>query len=151
MQCFFKAASCSIQCPDNIIISGLCPLFYYALKDYQPAPTERVRFKERDEKINKGPMKHPLSDDFHELKTAKQARVSSQKSSNKWHMSPKGGGSGQEREREGDPSTESKSCDLQVAFSSPPHESKRGRKRSLSGSSVSDDSLSPPLVKVNHR
>ena len=64
-------------------------------------------------------------------------------------MSPKGGG--QAREREGGPSTVSKSFDLQEAPPPPPHESKRGQKRSPSGSSVSDDSVSPPPVKVNNR
>ena len=66
-------------------------------------------------------------------------------------MSPKGGGSEQEREREVDPSAVSKSSDLQLAPSRLPHESKRGQRRSPSGSSVSDDSLSLPLVEVNHR
>ena len=97
-------------------------------------------------------MKHRLSDDFGlQPKTVKQARVSSPKPSVKRYMSPKGGGSGQPREREGDPSAVSKSCDVQVAPSPPPHESKRGQKRSPSGSSVSDDSLSPLPVKVNYR
>ena len=59
-------------------------------------------------------------------------------------LSPKGGEQGRERET----SVASKSCDLQV---SPSHESKRGQTSSSSGSSVSDDSLSPPPVKVNYR
>ena len=79
----------------------------------------------------------------------KQTQVSGRKPSVKKHLSPKGGG--QAREREGDPSAVSKSFDLQDAPPPPPHESKRGQKRSPSGSSVSDDSVSPPPVKVNHR
>ena len=95
------------------------------------------------------PVKRQLSDDFSQKQmTAKQARVSSPKPSVKRHMSHKGGGSGQEREREWDPSAMSKSSDLQVAPFPPPHESKRGQKRSPTGSSGSDDSLSPPPVKV---
>ena len=91
-------------------------------------------------------MKHGISDDFsHEPKTVKQARVSSPKPSVKRHMSPKDGGSEQGRE---DSSAMSKSPDLQVAPSWPPHESKRGQKKS---SSVSDNSLSLPPAKVNHR
>ena len=65
------------------------------------------------------------------------------------HMSPKGGGSEQWREREVDPSAVSKSYGLQVAPPPLPHENKGGQKRSLSGSSESDDSPSPPTVKVN--
>ena len=98
------------------------------------------------------PVKHQLFDDFsHEQMTVKQARISSPKPSVKRHMSPKGGGSGQGREREVDPSAVSRSYDLEVAPRLPTHESKRGQKRSLSGSYESDDSLSPPPVKVNHR
>ena len=97
------------------------------------------------------PVKHRLPDDFNlEQKRVKQARVSSPKPSVKRHMSSKGGSSEQGREREGDPSVVSKSYDLQVAPHLPPHESNRGQKRSLSGSSGSDDSLPPPPVKVNH-
>ena len=66
-------------------------------------------------------------------------------------MSPKGGGSEQGREREVDPSAVSKSSDLQLAPSRLPRASNRGQKRSPSGSSVSDDSLLLPPVKVNHR
>ena len=99
------------------------------------------------------PVKHRLSDDFSlepELKTVKQARVSSPKPSVERHMSHKGGGSRQEREREWDSSAVSKNSDFQIAPPTPPH-NKRGQKRSPSGSSVSDDSLSPLPVKVNHR
>ena len=124
-------------------------MFYYALKDDQPASTEGVRFRERDRRINIAPVNHRLSDDFSLEPELKKVRVSSPKPSVERHMSSKGGGSGQGREREWDSSAVSKSSDFQVA--SPPHESKRGQKRSLSGSSVSDDSLSPPLVKVNYR
>ena len=133
-----------------LIISGLCSLFYYALKDDQPAPTKCVGFRERDGKIKKAPVKHRLSSDSSQVpKIVKKAQVSSLKPSVKRHMSSKGGGSEQGREREGDHSALSKSCDLQVA--PPPHASKSGQKRSLSGSSMSDDSLSPPLIKVNQR
>ena len=118
--------------------------------DDQPAITEGVKSKERDRRISMASVKRQLSDDFsQEQKTVKQARVSSSKPSVKRHMSHKGGGSEQWREREGDPSAVSTSCNLQVAPPTPPHESKRGQKRSLSGSSVSDDSLSPPTVTVN--
>ena len=99
------------------------------------------------------PVKHRLSDDFSlepELKTVKQARVSSPKPSVERHMSHKGGGSRQEREREYDSSAVSKSSDFQVAPPPPPYDNKRGQKRSPSGSSVSDDSLTPSPVKVNH-
>ena len=119
-------------------------MFYYA---FQPAQTECVRFGEK-----RRPVKHLPSDDFSlEPRKVKQARASSPKPSIKRHMSPKGGVSGQARKREGDPSAVSESCDLQVAPSPPPHESKRGQKRSPSGSSVSDDSLSPPPLKVDYR
>ena len=100
------------------------------------------------------PVKHRLSDDFTlepELKTVKQARLSSPKPSVERLMSHKGGGSRQEREREWDSSAVSKSSDFQITPPPPPHDNKRGQKRSPSGSSVSDDSLSPPPVKVNHR
>ena len=98
------------------------------------------------------PVKHQLSNDFSlEPKTVKQARISSPKPSVKRHMSHKGGGSGQGREREVEPSAVSRSYDLEVAPCLPTHESKCGQKRSLSASYESDDSLSPPPVKVNHR
>ena len=159
MQSFFKVTSCNIKYTFKAIVldynvlitSGLCPLFYYALKDDQPAQTDCVRFSERERRINMAPVKHRLPDEFSlEPKMMKQARVSSPKPILKRHMSPEGGGSGHRRERKGDPSAVSKSCDVQVA-PLPPHESKRGQKRSPSGSSVSDDSLSPPPVKVNYR
>ena len=125
-------------------------LFYYALKDDQPAPTKCVSFRERDGKIKKAPVKHQLSSDSSQVPMiVKKARVSSLKPSVKRHRSSKGGGSEHGWEREGDPSALSKSYGLQVA--PPPHASKSGQKRSLSGSSMSDDSLSPPLIKVNHR
>ena len=118
--------------------------------DNQPAITEGVKSKERDRRISMASVKRQLSDDFsQEQKTVKQARLSSSKLSVKRHMSPEGGGSEQWREREGDPSAVSKSYGLQVATPPPPHENKGGQKRSLSGSSVSDDSPSPPTVKVN--
>ena len=121
------------------------------LKDDQPAPTEPVRFRERDKRLIMAPVKHQLSDDFSlEPKKVKQARISSPKPSVKRHMFPKGGGSGQGWEREVKPSTVSRSYDLEVAPHLPMHESKGGQKRSLSGSYESDDSLSPPPVKVNH-
>ena len=63
----------------------------------------------------------------------------------------RGSGSEQGREREGDTSAGSKSCDIQDVPPLPPHESKRGQKRSPSGSPLSDDLLSPPPVKVNCR
>ena len=120
--------------------------------DNQPAITEGVKSKKRDRRISMASVKHQLSDDFsQEQKTVKQAQVSIPKPSVKRHMSSKGGGGEQGREREGNPSAVSKSYDLQVAPPTPPHESKREHKRSLSGSSVSDDSLSPPPVKVNYR
>ena len=98
------------------------------------------------------PVKHQPSDDFSlDPKTVKQARASSPEPSVKRHMSPKDGGSGQGREREADLSAVSRSYDLEVASHLPTHESKGGQKRSLSGSYESDDSLSPPSVKVNHR
>ena len=100
------------------------------------------------------PVKHRLSDDFSlepELKRVKQARVSSPKPSVERLMSHKGGGSWQEREREWDSSAVSKSSDFQIAPPTPSHDNKRGQKRSPSGSYESDDSLSPPPVKVNHR
>ena len=100
------------------------------------------------------PVKHQLSHDFSlepELKTVKRARVSSPKPSVERLMSHKGGGSQQEREREWESSAVSKSSDFQIAPPPLPHDNKRGQKRSLSGSSVSDDSLSSPPVKVNHR
>ena len=122
--------------------------FYYALKDDQPAPTEPVRFRERDRRLIMAPVKHQLSDDFSlEPKKVKQARISSPIPSVERHMSHKGGGSGQGREREVNSSVVSRSYDLEVAPRLPMHESKRGQKRSC----VSDDSLSPPPVKVNYR
>ena len=97
------------------------------------------------------PVKYQLWDDFSlEPKTVKQAQISNLKPSVERHMSPKGGGSGQGREREVDPSAVSRSYDLEVVPRLATHESKRGQKRSLSGSYESDDSLSPPPVKVNH-
>ena len=125
--------------------------FYYALKDDQPAPTEPVRL-ERDRRLNMAPVKHQLSDDFSlDPKTVKQAQISSPKPSVERHLSPKGGGSGQGREREENPSAVSRSYDLEVAPHLPTHESKSGQMRSLTGSYGSHDSLSPPPVKVNHR
>jgi len=98
------------------------------------------------------PVKHQLSYDFSlEPKTVKQAQVSSPKQSVNRHMSSIGGDSGQGWKREVDPSAVSRSYDLEVAPRLPTHESKGGQKRSLSGSYESDDSLSPPPVKVNHR
>ena len=82
----------------------LCPLFYYPLKDDQPAPTEGVRVRERDRRINIAPVKHQLSDDFSlESKIVKEARISNQKPSVKRHMSSKGGGSGKGSQGEGGP------------------------------------------------
>ena len=124
----FKVTSCTIKYSFKasiltimivLIISGLCSLFYYALKDDPPAPTKCVSFRE----IKKAPVKHRLSSDSSQVpKIVKKARVSSLKPSDKRHMSSKGGGSEHGREREGDPSALSKSCDLQVA--PPPHASK---------------------------
>ena len=132
--------------PSVLIVSGLCPLLYYALTDDQ---TEGVRSKERDRRFSMVPVKRRISEDFSvEQKTVKQPRVSSPKPSVKSHMPLKGDGCEQWRKREEDPSAVPKSCDLQVA---PPHENKRGQKRSRRCSSVSDDSLSPHPVKVNHR
>ena len=120
-----------------LIVSGLFPLFCYALKDDQPAPTESVRFRERN-----APVEHRLSDEFNlETKKVKQLQA---KPSVERHMSPKVG-SEQESERKGDTSGVSKSCDLQDVPPLPP------QKRSPGGSSVSDDSLSPPPAKVNYR
>ena len=96
------------------------------------------------------PVKHQLSNDFSlEQKTVKQARISNPKQSVNRHMSSIGGDSGQGWEREVDPSAVSRSYDLEVAPRLLTHESKGGQKRSPSGSYESDDSLSPPPVKVN--
>ena len=161
MQSFF---SCNIKYPFKasvliLIVSGLCALLFYVLKDGQRAPTEHVRFRERDRRINMAPVKHQHSDDSSlEPKTVKQARVSSPTSMSIQHKHPAQSqllrGSGSERgnrEREGDTSAASKSCDVEAAPPLPPHEDKRGIKRSPSGSSLSDDSLSPRPVKVNYR
>ena len=163
MQSFFKAASCNIKYTFKssvltVIVSGLCALLFYVLKDDQRAPTEHVRFRERDRRINMAPVKHQRSDDSSlELKAVKQARVSSPTSMSIQHKYPaqsqllRGSGSGRGREREGDTSAVSKSCDVEAAPPLPPPEGKRGQKRSPSGSPSSDDSLSPPPVKVNYR
>ena len=66
-------------------------------------------------------------------------------------MFSSGNTSEQGSERKVDHSAVSKSYDLQVAPPPPPQENERGQKRSPSGSSVSDDSLSPTPVKVNYR
>ena len=164
MQSFFKAASCNMKYPFKssvltLIVSGLCALLFYVLKDGQRAPTEHVRFRKRDRRINMAPVKHQHSDDSSlEPKTVKQARVSSPTSMSIQHEHPaqsqllRGSGSERGREREGDTSAVSNSCDMQVAPPLPPHDSKRGgQKRSPSSSSLSDDSLSPLPVKVNYR
>ena len=163
MQSFFKAASCNIKYSFKasvltLIVSGLCALLFYVMKDGQRAPTEHVRFRERDRRIDMAPVKHQRSDDSsQEPKKVKQARVSSPTSMSIQLKYPaqsqllRGSGSGRGREREGDTSAVSKSCDMQVTPPLPPHEGKRGIKRSPSGSPLSDDSLSPPPVKVNYR
>ena len=163
MHSFFKAASCNIKYSFKssiltLIVSSLCALLFYVLKDGQRAPTEHVRFRERDRRINMAPVKHQRSDDSsREPKTVKQARVSSPTSMSIQHEHPaqsqllRGRSSEQGREREGDTSTVSKSCDVEAAPPLSPHEGKRGQKRSPSSSPLSDDSLSPPPVKVNYR
>ena len=163
MQSYFKAASCNIKYPFKssvltLIVSGLCALLFYVLKDGQQAPTEHVRFRERDRRINMAPVKHQRSDDSSlEPKMVKQAQISSPTGMSIQHKHPAqsqlltGRGNERGREREGDTSAVSKSCDMQDVPPLLPHESKRGQKRSPSGSPLSDDSLSPPPVKVNYR
>ena len=104
------------------------------------------------------PVKHQRSDDSSlDPKTVKQARVSSPTSMSIQHEHPaqsqllRGNGSERGREREGDTSAVSKSCDVEAAPPLPPHEDKTGIKRSPSGSPLSDDSLSLPPVQVNYR
>ena len=140
------------------IVSGLCALIFFFLKDGQRAPTEHVRFRERDRRINIAPVKHQHSNDSsREPRTVKQARIFSPTSMNIQHKHPaqsqllRGSGNERGRERKGDTSAVSKSCDVQVAPPLPAHDSKKGQKRSPSGSPLSDDSLSPPPVKVNYR
>ena len=112
-------------------------------------PQMNVSDSERDRRVNMALLEQRLSDDFSLEPNQHEYPVQTQVI--RRYMSSTDGGSGQGREREGDPSAVSESSDLQVAPPLPPHESKRGQKRSPSGSSVSDDSLSPPPVKVNFR
>ena len=93
---------------------------YYTLKDEQPASTEPVSLEsEIYRRLNMAPVKHQLF------------------------------GSGQGREREWGPLWNVQELWLASCSSSVTTENKREQKRSLSGSSVSDDSLAPTPVKVN--